>query len=167
MKKMTEDNLKAAFAGESQAHMKYMLFAEKAERDGLANVARLFRAASYAEQVHASRHLRTLLGVGSTADNLAAAIAGETYEFESMYPAFESVAKLEGEGGATKAIQYAMEAEKVHAQLYTRAKEAVAMGRDTEMGPVVVCEVCGYTAEGEVPDKCPLCGALRERFRKF
>ncbi len=167
MKKMTEDNLKAAFAGESQAHVKYMLFAEKAEKDGLSNVGRLFRAASYAEQVHASRHLRTLLGVGRTADNLATAIAGEIFEFESMYPAFESVAKLEGEPGATKAIQYAMEAEKVHAQLYGRAKDAVALGRDTEMGPVVVCDVCGYTAEGEAPVKCPLCSAPKERFSRF
>ncbi len=167
MKRMTEENIKAAFAGESQAHMKYMLFAESAEREGLPNVARLFRAASFAEQVHAMRHLTTLGGIGKTATNLEAAIAGETFEFESMYPAYEAVAKLEGEQGALKAIQYALDAEKVHAKLYTRARDAVTLGRDTEMGPVVICEACGYTAEGEAPDKCPLCGAPKERFRKF
>ncbi|MGI5835671.1 MAG: rubrerythrin family protein [Chloroflexota bacterium] len=167
MKKMTEENLKASFAGESQAHVKYMLFAEKAEKEGLVNVARLFRAASYAEQVHAARILVTMRGIGKTADNLASAIEGETYEFETMYPAFEAVAKLENEAGAARVMQYALDAEKVHAQLYSRARDAVTLGRDTEMGPVVVCEVCGYTAEGDVPEKCPLCGAPQARFHTF
>lgn len=167
MRKMTEENLKAAFAGESQAHMKYLAFAARAERDGLPNVARLFRAASFAEQIHATSHLRELKGIGSTGDNLAAAIAGETFEFADMYPAYDAVAKLEGEAGASRSIRFAMEAERVHAELYTRAKEAVALGRDTEMGPVVVCGACGYTVEGEAPDQCPLCGAKKERFQAF
>lgn len=167
MRKMTEENLKAAFAGESQAHLKYLAFGDRAEREGLANVARLFRAASFAEQVHATAHLRELRGIGSTGENLAAAIGGETFEHEDMYPAFEAVANLEGEKGAARSIQRAGEAEKVHAQLYSRAGEAVALGRDTEMGPVAVCGACGYTAEGEAPDRCPLCGAPKERFRVF
>lgn len=167
MRKMTEDNLKAAFAGESQAHVKYLAFAERAEREGLPGVARLFRAASFAEQMHAIAHLRVLSGVGATADNLTAAIAGETMEFEEMYPAFDAVATLQDEKPASRSINRASDAEKVHAQLYSRAKKAVALGRDTEMGPVVVCGACGYTAEGEAPDKCPFCGATRERFVKF
>ncbi|MGE5620416.1 MAG: rubrerythrin family protein [Sphingomonadaceae bacterium] len=167
MKKMTEENLKASFAGESQAHVKYLAFAERAEREGLPNVARLFRAASFAEQVHATRHLQVLKGIGSTLDNLSAAIDGETFEFEEMYPSYMAVADAQGESTAFKSMQRANEAEKVHAQLYTRAKEAAAASRDVEMGPVVVCQACGYTAEGEAPDKCPLCGASKERFSKF
>ena len=167
MRKMTEQNLKDAFAGESQAHVKYLAFAERAERDGFSHVARLFRAASFAEQVHATAHLRVLGGIGTSLDNVGAAIGGETFEFEEMYPAFDAVASLQGEKAASKSIQRAMEAEKVHASLYSRAKQALELGRDTEMGAVVVCGVCGYTAEGEVPDRCPMCGAPRERFTKF
>jgi len=167
MKKMTEENLKQAFAGESQAHMKYLAFAERAERDGLPSVARLFKAASFAEQCHAKAHLRVLNGIGTTAENLAAAIAGETFEVDEMYPAYEAVANLQEEKAAIRSIQRALDAEKVHAALYTRAKEAVEKGRDTEMGPVVVCSSCGWTGEGEAPDKCPLCGAPREKLVTF
>ncbi len=167
MKRMTEQNIKEAFAGESQAHTKYSIFAERAERDGFPEVARLFRAASFAEQIHAAAHLRVLSGIGTTADNLAAAIAGETYEFEEMYPAFDAVANLQEEKAASRSVQRAMDAEKVHAALYTRARQALDAGRDTEMGPVVVCGACGYTAEGDAPDKCPLCGAPKERFSRF
>lgn len=167
MRKMTEENLKAAFAGESQAHVKYAAFADRAEREGLTNVARLFRAASFAEQVHATKHLMALQGIGGTADNLAAAIAGETFEVEEMYPAYNAVAELQGEPAALKSMQRALEAEKVHAALYAKAREAAASGRDAEIGTVVVCQACGYTAEGEAPDRCPLCGAPRERFSKF
>lgn len=167
MKKMTEQNLKDAFAGESQAHIKYLAFAERAERDGLASVARLFRAASFAEQIHATAHLRTLNGIGATAENLTAAIGGETFEFEEMYSAYVAVAKAQEEPKAERSFQRAMDAEKVHAALYSRAKEAVGQGHDAGIGPVVVCGACGYTAEGEAPDVCPLCGAKKERFVKF
>jgi rubrerythrin len=167
MKKMTEQYLKESFAGESQAHIKYLAFSERAERDGLAHVARLFRAASFAEQIHATAHLRTLSGIGTTVENLAAAIGGETFEFEEMYPAYIAVAKAQEEPKAERSFQRAMDAEKVHAALYSRAKQAADLGRDTEMGPVVVCGVCGYTAEGEAPDVCPFCGAKHDRFVKF
>jgi rubrerythrin len=167
MKKMTEENMKAAFAGESQAHVKYLNFADRAERDGLPNVARLFRAASFAEQVHASKHLRVLEGIGSTSDNLEAAISGETFEFTEMYPAFSAVAELQSETAAIKSIKRANDAEIIHAQLYQRAKEAVAAGNDPEMAPVYVCQACGWTGEGEAPDKCPFCGAAKERLTKF
>ncbi|HEX9015029.1 MAG TPA: rubrerythrin family protein [Chloroflexota bacterium] len=167
MKKMTEQSLKDAFAGESQAHIKYLAFAERAERDGLATIARLFRAASFAELTHATAHLRTLSGIGTTAENLAAAFGGETFEVDEMYAAYLAIAREQQEPKAERSFQRAMDAEKVHAELYSRAQRAVELGRDTEMGPVVVCSVCGYTGEGEIPDVCPYCGARHDKFVKF
>ena len=167
MRKMTQANLEAAFAGESQAYMKYLTFADKAEREGFSNVARLFAAIAYAERVHATNHLRTLKGLGKTAENLAVAIGGETYEVEEMYPAFLAVAELQEEKGAIRSNGWAVEAEKVHAEMYGAAKESVEAGKDAEIGPVYVCEVCGWTGEGEPPDECPLCKAKKDRFRIF
>ncbi len=167
MRKMTEENLKAAFAGESQAHMRYLIFAEAAEREGKPNIARLFRAIAYAEQVHAANHLGELGGIGKTPENLAEAIAGETFEVEEMYPAYLAVAELQGEAGARRAIHYALEAEKIHARMYEKAKEAAAKGQDIELKTVYICPVCGYTVEGEAPEYCPVCGAPREKFKSF
>jgi rubrerythrin len=167
MKKMTEENVKGAFAGESQAHMKYMAFAEAAAKEKLANIARLFRANSFAEQIHATNHLRTLSGIQKTAENLQAAIEGETFEVTEMYPAYIKVAEDQGEKMAMMWFNYALVAEKVHAGLYRRAKESVDKGKDLDYFPVQVCGVCGFTAEGEAPDKCPVCGAPKEKFVKF
>ena len=167
MKEMTKANLSAAFAGESQAHMKYLAFADIAEREGFANVARLFRAASFAEQMHATAHLRALSGTGPTVANLEAAIGGETFEVNEMYPAYLAVAKAQEEKGAIVSMERAFEAEKVHAQLYTRAKESTAAKKDLDLSAVFVCEVCGWTVEGTAPEKCPMCGAPATRFRKF
>jgi len=167
MRKMTEENLKAAFAGESQAHMRYLIFAEAAEREGKPNIARLFRAIAYAEQVHAANHLGELGGIGKTPENLAEAIAGETFEVEEMYPAYLAVAELQGEAGARRAIHYALEAEKIHARMYEKAKEAAEKGQDIELKTVYICPVCGYTVEGEAPEYCPVCGAPREKFKNF
>lgn len=167
MRKMTEENLKAAFAGQSQAHMRYLIFAEVAEKEGKPNLGRLFRAIAYAEQVHATNHYRELGMIRESPRNLEVAIAGETYEVEEMYPAFLSVAELQKEGGAKRAFHYALEAEKVHAQMYKRAKDAAEEGRDLELGPVYICPVCGYTVEDEAPEFCPICGAPREKFKKF
>jgi len=167
MKKMTEENLKNAFAGESQAHMKYLAFADKAEKENFSNVARLFRANSFAEQVHATNHLRTLSGIKKTPENLQEAIEGETFEVEEMYPAYIKVAEEEREKGAETVTKWALEAEKVHAELYQKAKEAVEKGQDIEFNPIHVCQVCGFTAEGEAPDICPVCGALKEKFKRF
>lgn len=167
MRRMTQTNLEAAFAGESQAHMKYLIFADKAEQEGLANVARLFRAISFAEQVHATNHLKALAHVGGTADNLQAAIGGETYEVEEMYPAFIAVSELQEEKGATRSEKWALEAERVHAGMYEQARQAVIAGRDAQIGDIYICSVCGWTVEGEPPDRCPICGALREKFVKF
>jgi rubrerythrin len=167
MKEMTKANTAAAFAGESQAHMKYLAFASAAEREGFANIARLFRAVSFAEQAHATAHLRALEGVGDTVKNLGEAMSGENFEVDEMYPAYIASAKLQEEKRAQTSMERAMEAEKVHAQLYARAKESAQAKQDFDLSAIYVCEVCGWTVEGGAPDKCPLCGAPATRFIKF
>jgi rubrerythrin len=167
MRKMTKANLEAAFAGESQAHMEYAIFADKAEKEGYPEVARLFRAISFAERVHATNHLRELGGIGDTVTNLGVAIGGENYENTEMYPAFNAVAKLQEEKGAMRSIHYALEAEKIHEAMYSEAKQTVAAGNDIQSASVFVCPVCGHTVIGEAPDKCPVCGALKEKYRQF
>jgi len=167
MKKMTEENLKNAFAGESEAHMKYMAFADKAEKENFPNVARLFRANSFAEQVHATNHLRTLSDIGKTSENLQTAIEGENFEVNEMYPAYIGVAVEQKEPGAETTTKWALEAEKVHAGLYQNAKDAVDKGEDMEFKPIHVCQVCGYTVEGEAPEACPVCGSPKEKFTRF
>ncbi|MBN1794370.1 MAG: rubrerythrin family protein [Candidatus Omnitrophica bacterium] len=167
MHKMTQQNLEAAFAGESQAHMKYLIFSEAAEKEGHKNIARLFKAISYAEKVHASNHLRALGNIHKTPENLVSAIGGETFEVDEMYPAYDAVAKVQGEKDAERSIHFAIEAEKIHADMYRQAKEAAAAGKDIEAGPIYICDVCGYTVEGESPDFCPVCGAKKEKFKEF
>lgn len=167
MKKETKENLENAFAGESQAHMKYMAFADKAEEENLPNVARLFRANSFSEQVHATNHLRTLSGIAKTNENLRTAIDGETFEVNEMYPAYINVAVEQKEPGAETTTKWALEAEKVHAGLYQKAKGAVDKGADIEFKPIHVCQVCGFTVEGEAPEVCPVCGSPKEKFTRF
>lgn len=167
MKKMTEENLKNAYAGESQAHMKYLAFADAAEKEKFSNVARLFRANSFAEQVHATNHLRALNGIGKTTANLQAAVDGENFEVEEMYPAYKVVAENQGEKMAVTMFNAAIEAEKVHFGLYKKAKAVVDKGSDLGYFPVQVCSMCGFTVEGEAPDKCPVCGAPKEKFIRF
>ncbi len=167
MKEKSEKNLNDAFAGESQAHMKYMAFGDKAERENLPNVARIFRANSYAEQIHATNHLRTLSGIQSTSENLKAAIEGETYEVEEMYPAFIKDAQEEQEPAAERMSIWAKAAEEVHAGLYKKAKSAVDGGSDVDIGHIHVCQVCGFTMEGDAPDICPVCGTPKNRFTQF
>lgn len=167
MKEMTRDNLKAAFAGESQAHMKYAAFADKAAKEGWPNVAKLFQAISYAEMVHATNHLRVLGGIEDSTANLAAAIAGENYEVDEMYPAFKAVADLQNEKKAWQSMHWAVEAEKGHAEMYAEAKGAVGAGKDIELDQVYVCGRCGWTGSGEPPDECPVCRAKKDLFRLF
>ena len=164
---MTEKSLQEAFAGESQAHMKYLIFSEKAEKEGFPNVARLLKAVAYAEQVHATNHARQLGIIKGTAENLEADIEAETYEVEEMYPAFLAIAKLQGQKGAEQAMHFALEAEKIHAELYRRAKSEVEGGKDLEIPVIRVCPVCGYTHEGTAPEKCPVCGAPGSTFKEF
>ncbi len=167
MRKMTETNLSDAFAGESQAHMKYLAFADKAEKEGKPNIAKLFRAVAYAEQVHATNHLRTLGNIGSTEENLEAAIGGENFEVEEMYPAYDAVAKLQAEKEAIRSIHFAIEAEKIHAAMYTEAKQAVKEGHDADIADIYICPVCGYTVEKDAPESCPVCGVAGSKFVKF
>ncbi len=167
MHKMSRSNLEAAFAGESQACTRYTIYADKAEKEGLPQVARLFRAIAKAELVHATSHLRVLGGINRSEENLQEAINGETYEVDEMYPAFQAVAELQEEQAAVRSHKFAYEAEKVHAGLYHKARQAVLAGQDAEIGVIHVCEVCGWTVEGEAPDRCPLCGAPKDKFLRF
>lgn len=160
----TADNLQAAFAGESQANRKYLAFAKKAEEDGFPQVAKLFRAAAAAETVHAHAHLRVLGGVKKTVDNLQAAIDGEGHEFQAMYPEFIQASEAEGNRAATVSFRNAMAVEEIHHGLYSEAKRAVAGGKDIPAAAVFVCEICGNTVTGKVPERCPVCGAPAARF---
>ena len=167
MRKMTEQNVKDALAGESQAHIKYLAFSGKAAAENLPNIARAFKANAFAEQVHATNHLKTLAGIGTTAENLVAAVGGETFEIEEMYPAYINVAELQGETTAGIFFNRAMAAEKVHASIYKKAKEAADKGGDLDAKPIHVCTVCGFTMEGVAPKNCPICGAPKEKFVTF
>jgi rubrerythrin len=167
MKKMTEKSLKEAFAGESQAHMKYLAFSKKADDEGKPNVSRLFKAIAFAEQVHATNHLKALGDLGDTIENLQSGIDGENFEVEEMYPAYDAVAKLQSEKEAIRSIHYAIEAEKIHSAMYTEAKESVKQGKDIEIGDVYICPVCGFTTSSDVPDNCPVCGVPKGKFVKF
>ena len=159
----SEEYLKEAFAGESQANRKYLAFAQKADREGYPQVAKLFRAAAEAETVHAHTHLRAFKGIGSTADNLKEAISGETYEFESMYPPMIETAQKEGDKVAERSFTYANEVEKIHAALYQKALDNLD---NPEQVDYYVCSVCGYTCENEPPDECPVCKAKAKVFFK-
>lgn len=161
----TEDRLREAFAGESQANRRYLAFAKKADEEGHPQVARLFRAAAEAETVHAHNHLRALGGIRSTKENLHEAIGGETHEFKKMYPEMIEVAKAEGHKAAERSFRYANEVEKVHAQLYQGLLDG--LGSSQETYPYYVCSVCGFTAEREAPEVCPVCGAKRDIFRRI
>jgi len=161
----TIKNLKDAFAGESQANQKYRAFAKKAEKEGFANVARLFQAAAEAERIHAEGHLRALEGIGSTADNLQAAIDGETYEFTEMYPPMLEQAEAD-DHKAKRMFKYATEAEAVHAKLYKIALEAVQLSKDLDVD-FYLCPVCGYIEFGKPTEDCPICGTKAEKFIKF
>ena len=178
---MTAENLRSAFGGESQAYQRYLVWGKKAKKDGYPNVATLFKAIAYAEEVHAGNHFQALsnidgdflvasgagFGIGSTSDNLEGAIAGENYEIEQMYPSFHLVAKDQQENDAIRSFHYALEAEKIHSTLYSEAKEAVDAGRDYDMEYVSICEVCGHTVKDDTPENCPICGAPKENFKEF
>jgi rubrerythrin len=178
---MTLTNLRSAYGGESMAHMRYIAWGKAAQKEGFPNVGRLFAAVSFAEEIHATKHFKAMAAVGGgatvtaaggfgladTSTNLAGAIEGETYEIEEMYPAFLAVAKFQDEARAVKSMERALAAERVHAEMYTRAKEAVDGGADMELGPVQICDHCGWTVEGEAPERCPLCNVGRDRFRTF
>ena len=166
-RKMTRKFLEDAFAGESMAHMKYLIFAEQAESEGFPKVAKLFRAIAYAEFVHAKNHFMALGNLGKTPENLQAGIEGETFEVEEMYPVYKNSAGFQGEKDAVRTTHYALEAEKIHAELYKKAKEKAESGEDIKIERVYICPVCGYTTIDDVPDYCPICGTPGEKFVVF
>ena len=181
MHKMTADNLRTAFGGESMAYMRYQIWGQEAKKEGLDNIGRLFFAISAAEKVHASNHFEVLseqvgdalvpamggFGKTETPENLQGAIDGEVYESTEMYPSFLEVAGNQRENDARQSFYYALSAEKVHAKMYREAKKAAESGSDLDLGPVQICNVCGYTVEGDPPRECPICGATAEEFDSF
>jgi rubrerythrin len=181
MNDMTANNLRSAFGGESQAHMRYRIWGDKAKKDGFPTVGRLFMATSDAEEVHATLHFKAFkdevggfsvnamaeFGYGPTSENLKGAIAGETFEYTQMYPAYIAVAEMQGEKEAISAMKFATEAEKIHAELFKKAKEAVDNGKDLEAKGIYLCPICGYVSLTGDEEKCPLCNAKRELFKEY
>ena len=182
MHAMTAANLRNAHGGESMAHMRYLAWGDLAEKEGFPNVARLFKAIASAETVHASNHFRELkdqsgeslcasmavFGSGKASQNLQGGINGETYEITEMYPTFLETARLQKEKGAELSFRYALEGEKTHRALFQKAKDSVdSEGKDVDLGPLRVCTICGWTYEGDMPEKCPICGATRSKIDTF
>ncbi len=177
---ITEKNLKSAFAGESQAHMRYIIFSKRAEKKGYSNISRLFEAVAYAEFIHASNHYRNIKNKGDTltvsmaafgstipSEDLQIVIEGETFEIEEMYPAYLEIAKMQKEYAAEVSFRFAWEAEKTHLVLFNKVKLALDKGQDLKLDSIGVCRICGYTLDGELPEKCPTCKAKQERFKIF
>jgi rubrerythrin len=163
----TDENLVKAFAGESQANRKYLAFSKRAQEDGFPNTSKLFRAIAEAETVHALNHLRLMSVVKTTKENIETAIKGETYEFTEMYPGFIATSNQEKVGAATSSFNFANQVEKIHEKLFEKALGAAEQKKDIETKDFFVCQVCGYTSEGEAPGICPVCGSPRERFNKI
>jgi rubrerythrin len=163
----TSENLKNAFAGESQANRRYLAFAKKAQEEGLSQIAALFRAAAEAETVHAHAHLAVMDGVKSTAENLKAAIEGEGFEFQQMYPEYIQEAQKEGNKDAEMSFSNALAVEKIHFKLYGEALQSLKAGKDLPASDIYVCQVCGNTVLGHAPDKCPICGSPKYKFKEI
>lgn len=178
---MTADFLRSAYGGESMAHMRYLIWGDIADKEGMLNIGRLFRAIAYAEWAHADNHFRELgeqngdytvpagavFGINKTAENLQGAINGELHEVNQMYPVYLETARFQEEKGAQRAFHYALEAEKIHVTLFQEAQQWANKGKDMELGPVYVCPVCGHTVVDNVPDACPVCGAKKEMYKSF
>ncbi|MBW2596513.1 MAG: rubrerythrin family protein [Deltaproteobacteria bacterium] len=163
----TKDNLKEAFAGESQANRKYLAYAKKAEADGLIQVAKLFRAAAEAETVHAHAHLRALGGIKNTEQNLEDAVDGERHEFKNMYPPFLNEARQENKKSAEISFKYALAVEEIHYGLYQEALDSVKAGNDLPERKVYICEICGNTVYDDSPERCPICNAPKTKFKEI
>ncbi len=181
MNAMTQDNLRSAYGGESMAHMRYRTWAEKADKDGFPTVARLFKATAIAEEIHANLHFAALkdisgdfvvtsmagFGISTTSENLQGAINGEVFEYTQMYPAYIAVAEMQEEKTAVRAMKFAIEAEKVHAELFTQAKEAVDEGKDLEATDVLLCPICGFISLTGEEHICPICNAKKDKFVEY
>lgn len=163
----TNENLKTAFAGESQANRRYIAFARKADEEGFPQIAKLFRAVAEAETVHALNHLRMSSGVESTAANLETALSGETFEFQKMYPEYLRTAEQEGNKQAGWSFDVANKVEQIHAGLYSKAIQSIRSKSDLARIDYYICSVCGNTVEGNAPERCPICGAPKDKFNKI
>ena len=166
MSSKTEENLQAAFAGESQANRRYLFFADKADREGYPQIARLFRAAAEAETVHARNHFNAMDGVGSTKDNLTAGVIGEHHEFTRMYPPFIRQAQEDQYQRAEVTFEYANQVEEIHYNHFQEGIKALDEGKQLKEEPYFVCQFCGNTVAGAAPDKCPVCGAPASKFKQ-
>jgi rubrerythrin len=178
---MTSDFLHSAYGGESMAHMRYLAWAEAARKEEFLNTAKLFEAIAWAEQVHATNHFREIdgttegatvtagavFGLNKTVDNLQGAIMGELHEVEQMYPVYLNAAKFQGEKGAERSFHFALEAEKIHAELFKQAQENAKAGKDAQLEAVYICPICGNTVLDEAPDFCPICGTKKDAYKKF
>ena len=178
---MTADFLRSAYGGESMAHMRYLLWGDIARKEGFPNIGKLFEAISYAERIHATNHFREvggscsdatvaaggMFGVGKTVDNLQGAINGELHEIEQMYPVYLNSAKFQQEVGAERSFHFALEAEKIHADLYQKAQNGAKENKDMNLKSVHICPICGHTALDEAPETCPVCGANKTVYIKF
>lgn len=163
----TKKNLEDAFSGESKASRLYFAFAEKAEKEGYKNIARLLKAAAFSETIHARNHLNALKSISSTADNLKKAVEGEAYEVADMYPRFISIAEEEGNDEAVRTFNWAYETEMVHKEYFEEALQSIEANTDIAEEEMVVCSNCGYTMLGEIPERCPICGAPKSMFARF
>lgn len=178
---MTADFLRSAYGGESMAHMRYSIWSEAAEKDGYPMIARMYKAISYAEWVHAKNHFTVLkeqvgdntvpagavFGLTNVVENLQGALSGELHEIEQMYPVYMETAKFQEEKEAQRSFHYAIEAEKNHADLFKKAIEFAKQEKDMDSEKYYVCPVCGHTVENGAPDKCPICGVKGEMFKEF
>jgi rubrerythrin len=160
------ENLKNAFAGESQANRRYLAFAKKADEEGFPQVAKLFRAAAEAETIHALNHLRIIGEIKSTVENLKTAVSGETFEFKNMYPRYLNTARQEKNSQAVWSFDVANKVEQIHAGLFSKAVDALKSEKGLVKIDYYVCGVCGNTVESEAPEKCPICGAPKARFSR-
>jgi rubrerythrin len=178
---MTLDFLQSAYGGESMAHMRYLIWGDAAEKEGLPNIAKLFVAIAYAERIHAGNHFQVIggeindatvpagavFGGGHTVENLQGAIDGELHEVEQMYPVYLNAAKFQEEAGAERSFKFALEAEKIHVDLFQKAQNVAKEHKDMVFSSVYVCPVCGHTILDEAPDACPVCGAKKSMYHKF
>jgi rubrerythrin len=162
----TERNLQAAFSGESQASNRYLVFAEKAEKEGYPQIARLFRAVAEAEIVHARNHFNSMDAVGSIKDNLLAGANVEHYEHTRVYPLFAERAREENNERARVNFEQTEAVEEGHRHHFEDALDAVKTGRSLKEEPYFICQQCGYTADNQAPEKCPVCGEAAVRFKR-
>jgi rubrerythrin len=166
MEYITEKNILEAFGGECKANRRYLFYAEKADKEGYPQIARLFRTVAEAELVHARNHLNVIDAIGTTKDNVLGASMGERMEFTEMYPIFIEIARKEHNDRAEQSFEWANKVEKIHYGYFEAAYKEMREGKKPMDETYYVCQVCGNTVKGKAPDKCPICGALAKEFKK-